>query len=79
MLHGLRGAMTRLFTPVARVLLRAGISPDAVTATGTLAVVVIGLWAFPTGHLLLGAVLIGLSALTDSLDGVMARQAGRSG
>ncbi|MCB2572982.1 CDP-alcohol phosphatidyltransferase family protein, partial [Listeria monocytogenes] len=30
-------------------------------------------------HLLLGAVLIGLSALTDSLDGVMAREAGRSG
>jgi len=78
-LHGLRGAMTRVFTPVARVLLRAGVSPDAVTATGTLLVVVIGLWAFPTGHLLLGAVLIGLSALTDSLDGVMARQAGRSG
>lgn len=78
-LHGLRGAMTRLFTPVARVLLRAGVTPDAVTAAGTLAVVVIGFWAFPTGHLLLGAVLIGLSALTDSLDGVMARQAGRSG
>ena len=79
MLNGLRGAMTRLFTPVARVLLRAGVSPDAVTATGTLVVVVTGLWAFPTGHLLVGAVVIGLSALTDSLDGVMARQAGRSG
>ena len=79
MLHGLRGAMTRLFTPVARILLRAGVSPDAVTATGTLVVVVTGLWAFPTGHLLVGAVVIGLSALTDSLDGVMARQAGRSG
>ena len=79
MLHGLRGAMTRLFTPVARVLLRAGVSPDAVTATGTLVVVVTGLWAFPTGHLLVGALVIGLSALTDSLDGVMARQAGRSG
>ena len=79
MLNGLRGAMTRLFTPVARVLLRAGVSPDAVTATGTLVVVVTGLWAFPTGHLLVGALVIGLSALTDSLDGVMARQAGRSG
>ena len=78
-LHGLRGAMTRLFTPVARLLLRLGVSPDAVTATGTLVVVVTGLWAFPTGHLLVGALVIGLSALTDSLDGVMARQAGRSG
>ena len=79
MLHGRRGRMPRIYTPAPRVLRRAGVSRDAVTAAGTLAVVVIGFGAFPTGHLLLGAVLIGLSALTDSLDGVMARQAGRSG
>lgn len=79
MLNGLRGFMTRVFTPVARVLLRAGVSPDAVTVTGTVVVVVISLWAFPTGHLFLGALVVSLMALTDSLDGVMARQAGRSG
>ncbi|MBU4335440.1 MAG: CDP-alcohol phosphatidyltransferase family protein [Actinobacteria bacterium] len=79
MLNGLRGAMTRLFTPVARVLLRAGISPDAVTVTGTVVVVVTALWAFPTGHLFIGALVVALMALTDSLDGVMARQAGRTG
>jgi len=71
--------MTRLFTPVARVLLRAGVSPDAVTITGTLVVVVTALWAFPTGHFLPGTLVIAVFALTDSLDGVMARQAGRSG
>ncbi len=79
MLNRLRGAMTRLFTPVARVLLRAGVSPDAVTVTGTLVVVVTALWAFPTGHFLAGSLVIAVFALTDSLDGVMARQAGRSG
>ncbi|WP_159807283.1 phosphatidylinositol phosphate synthase [Cellulomonas citrea] len=79
MLNGLRGFMTRVFTPVARVLLRAGVSPDAVTVTGTVVVVVTSLWAFPTGHLFLGALVVSLMALTDSLDGVMARQAGRSG
>ncbi len=79
MLNGLRGAMTRFFTPIARGLLRLGVSPDAVTITGTLVVVVTALWAFPTGHLLLGAFVIAAFALTDSLDGVMARQAGRSG
>jgi CDP-diacylglycerol--glycerol-3-phosphate 3-phosphatidyltransferase len=78
-LNGLRGAMTRFFTPIARMLLRLGVSPDAVTITGTLVVVVTALWAFPTGHLLVGTLVIAVFVLTDSLDGVMARQAGRSG
>lgn len=79
MLSRLRGVMTRVWTPLADALLRAGVSPDAVTITGTLVVVVTALWAFPTGHLLVGGLVIGLFTLTDSLDGVMARRAGRSG
>ncbi|WP_123369694.1 phosphatidylinositol phosphate synthase [Cellulomonas sp. PhB150] len=79
MLNRLRGVMTRIFTPVADALLKAGVSPDAVTIAGTLVVVVTALWAFPTGNLLLGSLIIALFALTDSLDGVMARRAGRSG
>jgi len=79
MLHGLRGLMQRIFTPVARALLRAGVSPDAVTITGTLVVVVTALWAFPRGNLVPGVLVITVFVLTDSLDGVMARQAGRSG
>jgi CDP-diacylglycerol--glycerol-3-phosphate 3-phosphatidyltransferase len=71
--------MTRLFTPVADFLLKRGVSPDAVTIAGTLAVVVAALWLFPTGHFLAGSLVIGLFVLTDSLDGVMARRAGRSG
>jgi phosphatidylinositol phosphate synthase len=78
-LNGLRGAMTRFFTPIAKALLRLGVSPDAVTIGGTLVVVVTALWAFPTGHFLLGTLVIAVFVLTDSLDGVMARQAGRSG
>lgn len=79
MLSRLRGAMTRLWTPLADALLRAGVTPDAVTITGTVLVVVTALWAFPTGHLLAGALLIAVFTLTDSIDGVMARRAGRSG
>jgi len=71
--------MTRIFTPLAKLLLRLGISPDAVTIAGTLVVVTTALWAFPTGNLLLGTLIITVFVLTDSLDGVMARQAGRSG
>lgn len=71
--------MTRLFTPVADALLKRGVSPDAVTITGTVAVVATALWLYPTGHFLAASLVIALFALTDSLDGVMARRAGRSG
>lgn len=71
--------MTTLWTPLADLLLRRGVSPDAVTVTGTLVVVVAALWLFPTGHLLAGTLVIAVFTLTDSLDGVMARRAGRSG
>lgn len=79
MLNGLRGAMTRLFTPVADALLKRGVSPDAVTITGTVAVVAVALWLYPAGHFLAASLVIAFFALTDSLDGVMARRAGRSG
>ena len=71
--------MTWLFTPVADALLKRGVSPDAVTIAGTVAVVAAALWLFPTGHFLAGSLVIGLFVLTDSLDGVMARRAGRAG
>jgi len=77
-LNRFRGLMTRVMTPIADLLLRRGITPDAVTITGTLAVVVAALWLYPTGHLLAGTLIIGLFVLTDSLDGTMARRSGRS-
>ncbi|WP_278234545.1 phosphatidylinositol phosphate synthase [Isoptericola sp. AK164] len=75
----LRATMQRLFTPLAHLLLRRGVSPDAVTVAGTVVVTVLALTLLPTGHLLLGGILVGLFALTDSLDGVMARLSGRTG
>jgi CDP-diacylglycerol---glycerol-3-phosphate 3-phosphatidyltransferase len=77
-LNRLRGGMTRVMTPLADLLLRRGVTPDAVTIVGTLAVVVTALWAYPTGNLLLGSLVIGVCVLTDSLDGTMARRSGRS-
>lgn len=80
MLNGLtRTAMLWLLTPLARALGRAGVSPDAVTITGTLGVVAAGLGLFGTGRLLAGTLVIAVLALADTLDGIMARQSGRSG
>jgi CDP-diacylglycerol---glycerol-3-phosphate 3-phosphatidyltransferase len=79
MLGRLRAGMTRLFTPIARFLLRVGVSPDAVTIAGTVGVVVAALVFFPSGNLLTGTLVIAVLVFTDSLDGVMARASGRSG
>ncbi|MCL3862305.1 phosphatidylinositol phosphate synthase [Actinotalea sp. K2] len=78
MLNRLRNVATRVFTPIAAFLLRRGVSPDTVTVTGTLGVVVAALWFFPLGHLLVGTLVITLFVLTDLVDGVMARASGRT-
>lgn len=79
MLSRLRTVVGRVLTPLARALLRLGVSPDAVTIAGTVGVVVAALTLFPTGRLLAGALVIAALALADALDGTMARLQGRSG
>ena len=65
--------------PLADGLLRLGVTPDAVTIGGTVATLVIALWLFPTGHLFLAAILLGVFTALDTIDGLMARRSGRSG
>jgi CDP-diacylglycerol--glycerol-3-phosphate 3-phosphatidyltransferase len=77
-LKRLRGGMAKVMTPIADLLLARGVTPDAVTIAGTVAVVLTALTLLTTGHLLVGALVIGALVLTDSLDGVMARRSGRS-
>lgn len=75
----LRWLTTRLFTPLGALLLRWGVSPDAVTIVGTLGMCLSALWLFPTGHLFAGTMAVMVFAFSDVLDGNMARQAGRTG
>ncbi len=77
MLDHLRAGLTRVLTPVAKFLLRIGVSPDAVTVTGTLGVMIAALWLFPAEHLVVGSLTIALLVLTDAVDGIMARESGR--
>lgn len=79
MLSNLRNGVERLFTPLARGLLRIGVSPDAVTIGGTLGVVVAALWLFPLGYLFAGTMVCWFFAMSDAIDGLMARMSGRSG
>jgi CDP-diacylglycerol--glycerol-3-phosphate 3-phosphatidyltransferase len=75
----LRPVVGRLFDPLVNVLLRAGVSPDAVTLTGTLGVVAAASWFFPRGDFFVGAVVITLFVLTDTIDGALARKKGITG
>jgi CDP-diacylglycerol--glycerol-3-phosphate 3-phosphatidyltransferase len=73
-----RGFSSVVFGPVARLLVRLHISPDAVTVAGTAAVSATALILFPQGYLVAGALVTGVLVLTDSVDGLMAREIGRT-
>lgn len=62
-----------LFTPVAKSLLRLGLSPNAVTVIGTLGVCAGALIFYPMGELFWGTVFITLFVFSDLIDGLMAR------
>jgi CDP-diacylglycerol--glycerol-3-phosphate 3-phosphatidyltransferase len=68
-----RGFFTALFTPLARWLLKIGISPDAVTVVGTIGVVAGALAFYPLGQLWWGTLFITAFIFSDVLDGIMAR------
>ena len=67
-----------MFGPVARGLVRAGVSPDVVTVTGTVLTVGAALWLLPAGYFAVAPFVIALLALIDSVDGLMARIKGSS-
>lgn len=78
MLERFRDAWAKLLTPVAKGLLRLGLTPDVVTFGGTIGVIVAALVCFPNGWLWQGAVIVGLLVMTDSIDGQMAKLTGKT-
>ena len=74
-----RGFFTALFSPLARWLLKIGVSPDAITIVGTAGVVVGALVFYPLGHLLWGTLFITAFIFSDVIDGIMARMLDRGG
>jgi CDP-diacylglycerol---glycerol-3-phosphate 3-phosphatidyltransferase len=78
MLDRFRAFWTRLLSPVANLLLRLGVSPDAVTVVGTLGVVTGSLVFFPRGEFFVGVVVVTVFVFSDLIDGYMARQSERT-
>src|SRR3954447_7463853 len=73
-----RAVVSHGVNPTARFLLRIGITPNAVTIAGTVGVL-FGAYLGATDHLFWGTWVVTACALTDVLDGTMARMRGGSG
>jgi CDP-diacylglycerol--glycerol-3-phosphate 3-phosphatidyltransferase len=71
-----RAAYAKLSTPVAKLALRAGFTPDSITIIGTAGAVVAALTLYPIGQLWWGSFAVSVFVLADMLDGAMARQSG---
>ena len=74
-----RAFFTKVFTPVARLFLALGISPDIVTIAGTVGVCVGALAFYPRHEFFWGTVVITAFVFSDTIDGVMARLSDRTG
>jgi CDP-diacylglycerol---glycerol-3-phosphate 3-phosphatidyltransferase len=68
-----RAFFTKTFTPLARWLLKLGVSPDTVTLVGTAGVVASALVFYPRGSFFVGTLAITAFIFSDLVDGTMAR------
>lgn len=73
----LKSGYLRVIEPVANWLIRRGIHPNTITIVGTVCTVAGGV-IYGTGHISVGGWFLGLTALTDVLDGTVARRTGRT-
>ncbi|WP_428345787.1 phosphatidylinositol phosphate synthase [Nocardioides sp.] len=78
MMEQFRAFWTKVVSPIAHLLIRLGVSADAVTIVGTLGVCAGALVFFPQGKLLIGVLVISLFVFSDMIDGYMARTTGTS-
>lgn len=71
--NALKPAVTRLINPVARLALRIGLTPNAVTVLGAFGLVSSALFFYSNEEYFIGTVVIAFFALSDLFDGAMAR------
>lgn len=66
-------AVNRFIEPIARLAIRAGITPNAVTISGTIGTAAAAMYFYPRGDLFIGTLVIIFFALSDLFDGAIAR------
>ena len=70
--HG-RSITKAIFTPLARVLARVGVTPNMVTVAGTVATVAIAVICIPQGWIWQGGIAVAVVMFGDAVDGTLAR------
>lgn len=79
MLNRLRPALSHVVTPIATALARTGVTPNIITAAGTIGVSFGALAFYPRGELFWGTVVITAFVFFDMFDGAVARITGKTG
>jgi CDP-diacylglycerol---glycerol-3-phosphate 3-phosphatidyltransferase len=72
-----RASVSRVTDPIGAWLVRAGLTPNAVTVIGTVCTIVTAVVFFPLNQLFLGSALVTVFVSFDLLDGAMARTSGK--
>ena len=72
-----KSGFLRFLAPIVDLLVKKGVSPNAITTFGTVATI-IGGGFYARGHIMLAGWIVGLSAICDLIDGAVARKSGRS-
>jgi len=71
--RSIKAPVTRVITPLCHGLLKAGITPNVMSALGGLGSAASAILLFGTGHFFAGTIVTTLFVLFDLLDGTMAR------
>lgn len=66
-------AITNVIAPIARLAVKFGLTPNAVTLAGTFGTTAAALYFYPKGELFVGTLVISFFALSDLFDGAIAR------
>lgn len=78
MLERFRAFWVKIWSPVAHLLIKMGVTPNMVTFFGTVGVSAGALVFFPRGYLLTGVLVITAFVFSDLMDGYMARLTGKT-
>jgi CDP-diacylglycerol--glycerol-3-phosphate 3-phosphatidyltransferase len=73
----LKNGYLRLMEPIAGWLIHGDVHPNTITIWGTIFMVAGGV-LYGTGHIMTGGWLLSITALTDVLDGIVARRANKA-
>lgn len=79
MLNRIRPAVSKVVTPIGKVLAKTGVTPNVITVTGTVGVAGGALVFYPQGVFFWGTVFITAFVLFDMFDGAVARITGKTG